>query len=59
MNIAIALIVAVALCALALWAIGALAPADLQYPLRVIVIVAFLVWVIWLLWPVVAGLARP
>lgn len=42
----VTLIVALVVVSIALWAVGELAPTDLQRPLRVVVIALFLIYVL-------------
>lgn len=56
MDLIIAIIVAIVILAVALWAIGELAPANLQRPLHVVVIAIFVVWLLLRVWPRVAEL---
>lgn len=53
MSLVIAVIIAVVLLSLAFWAIGYLAPADLQRPLKVCVVALFLIWLVLRLWPLI------
>lgn len=59
MSLAIAIIIGIAFAALALWAVRQIAPPELQYPLRVVIVVAVVIWLIVLLWPVARGLVMP
>lgn len=56
MDLLIAIIVALVILSVVLWAIGELAPPTLQRPLRVVSIAAFVIWLLLRAWPKVAGL---
>lgn len=45
-DLLILLIVALVVVSLALWAVGELAPADLQRPLRIVVIALFVIFLL-------------
>lgn len=45
-DLLILLIVALVVVSLALWAVGELAPADLQRPLRIVVIALFIIFLL-------------